>query len=45
MKTTATIDLLGAQLPAKETRLGYMPKKQMLAEIRKIFPHAKEIRK
>jgi hypothetical protein len=41
---TGLVDLLGARLPEpkrkKEKRLGYLGKKELLAEVRKIFLNA-----
>jgi ABC-type branched-subunit amino acid transport system ATPase component len=38
------VDLLGVRLPEKkkqrEKRLGYLPMKELIAEVRKIFPNA-----
>jgi hypothetical protein len=42
---TGLVDLLGARIPErkrkKEKRLGYLGKKELLEEVRKIFPDAK----
>ena len=42
---TATVDLLGVKIREpkrkKEKRLGYLGKKELIAEVRKIFPNAK----
>ena len=41
---TGVIDLLGERIRErkrkKEKRLGYLPKKELIAEVRKIFPNA-----
>jgi len=38
------VDLLGARIRDKknnkQTRLGYLPKKELIAEVRQIFPNA-----
>jgi hypothetical protein len=38
------VDLLGARIreqkKKKEKRLGYLPKKELIAEVRQIFPNA-----
>jgi hypothetical protein len=38
------VDLFGVKIPPekkkKEKRLGYLPKKELLEEVRKIFPNA-----
>ena len=41
---TGPVDLLGVKIPErkkkKEKRLGYMGKKELIEEVRKIFPNA-----
>jgi hypothetical protein len=41
---TGMVDLLGRmireQKRKKEKRLGYLPKKELIAEVRKVFPNA-----
>ena len=42
---TGTVDLLGIRIPEpkkkKEKRLGYLGKKELIEEVRKIFPNVK----
>jgi hypothetical protein len=41
--STGPVDLLGARIPEqkKQKGLGYLGKKELIAEVRQIFPNAK----